>query len=91
MSRVRPLIIIIPMSHPFVMHLVIIHMFHTSVMPSISLDQYLNPILYTIPNMQNMRFFLLSSIEEQNYFVLLFSSNFRIGRKMLRVGGKNLE
>ena len=55
--ELRPLIINIPMNHQFVMHLIIIHMFHTSVMPYISLDQYLNPILYTIPNMQNMRFF----------------------------------
>ena len=51
-----PFIIIIPMSHPYVMHL-IIHMFNTSVMPYISLDQYLTPNLYSIPNVQNMRFF----------------------------------
>ena len=38
------------------MHL-IIHMFNTSMIPYISLDQYLNPNLYTIPNTQNMRFF----------------------------------
>ena len=41
------------------MHL-IIHMFHTSVMPNISLEEYLNPDLYTIPNTQNMRFFCCS-------------------------------
>ena len=41
------------------MHL-IIHMFSTSVISYISLDPYLNPILYTIPNMQNMRFFCCS-------------------------------
>ena len=41
------------------MHL-IKHMFHTSVIPYISLDRYLNPNLYTIPNMQNMRFFCCS-------------------------------
>ena len=35
-------------------------MFHTSVMPYISLDQYFNPNLYTIPNMQNMRIFCCS-------------------------------
>ena len=29
----------------------------TSVIPYISLDLYLTPNLYTIPNMQNMRFF----------------------------------
>ena len=29
-------------------------------------------------------------IAEQNYFVLLFSSNFRIWRKMFSVGVKNL-
>ena len=51
-----PFIFIILMSHPLVMHL-IIHMFNTSMIPYISLDQYLNPNLYTIPNMQNMRFF----------------------------------
>ena len=38
----------------------IIHMFHASLIPCISLDQYLNPNLYTIPNMQNMRFFCCS-------------------------------
>ena len=38
------------------MHL-IIHMFNTSMVPYISLDQYLNQNLYTIPNIQNMRFF----------------------------------
>ena len=48
--ELRPLVIIIPMSHRFVKHF-IIHMFHTSVMPYISLDQYLNPKLYIIPNM----------------------------------------
>ena len=41
------------------MHL-IIHMFNTSMIPYISLDQYLNPNLYTIPNMQTMRFFCCS-------------------------------
>ena len=38
----------------------LIHMFHASLIPCISLDQYLNPNLYTIPNMQNMRFFCCS-------------------------------
>ena len=57
--ELRPFIIIIRMSHQFVMHLVI-HMFSTSVVSYISLDPYLNPILYTIPNMQNMRFFCYS-------------------------------
>ena len=47
------------MSYPFVLQL-IIHMFHASLIPCISLDQYLNPNLYTIPNMQNMRFFCCS-------------------------------
>ena len=41
------------------MHL-IIHMSHASLIPCISLEQYLNPNLYTIPNMQNMRFFCCS-------------------------------
>ena len=41
------------------MHL-IIHIFNTSMIPYISLDQYLNPNLYTIPNMQIMRFFCCS-------------------------------
>ena len=40
----------------------IIHMFHTYVTPYVSLDQYLNRNVYTIPNMQNMRFLLQSSI-----------------------------
>ena len=57
--ELRPLVIIIPMSHRFVKHF-IIHMFHTSVMPYISLDQYLNPNLYIIPNMQNVRIFCCS-------------------------------
>ena len=47
------------MSYLFVMQL-IIHMFQAPLIPSISLDQYLNPNLYTIPNMQNMRFFCCS-------------------------------
>ena len=57
--ELRPLVIIIPMSHRFVKHF-IIHMFHTSVMPYISLDQYLIPNLYIIPNMQNVRIFCCS-------------------------------
>ena len=57
--EIRPFIIIIPTSHPFVMHL-IIHMFHTSVIPYISSNNFLNPNLYIIPNMQNMRFFCCS-------------------------------
>ena len=52
-------ITIIQMSYPFVMQL-IIHMFHASLISCMSLDQYLNPNLYTIPNMQNMRFFCCS-------------------------------
>ena len=55
----RPFIMIIPMSHPFVMHL-INYMVNTSMIPYISLDQYLTPILNTLPNMQNMRFFCCS-------------------------------
>ena len=58
-QELRPFISIIPISHPFVMHL-IIRMFHTSVINYISLDGYLNPDLYTITNMQNMRFFCCS-------------------------------
>ena len=46
----------IQMSYPFAMHL-IIHMFHTSLISFISLDQYITPNVYNIPNMQNMRFF----------------------------------
>ena len=38
----------------------IIHMFHTSGINYISLDEYLNPNSYTIPNMQNRRFFCCS-------------------------------
>ena len=57
--ELRPLVIIISMSHRFVKHF-IIHMFHTSVMPYISLDQYLNPNLFIIPNMQNVRIFCCS-------------------------------
>ena len=37
----------------------IIHMFHTSLMSFISLDQYLTPNLYNIPN---MRFFAVQYI-----------------------------
>ena len=66
-----PFIIIIQMSYQFVMHL-IIHIFHASLIPCISLDQYLNSNLYTIPNMQNMRFFccsvyLLSAVTESDW------------------------
>ena len=56
------------MTHPFVMNL-ISHMFNTSVIPYLSLDQYLNPNLYTIPNMQNMRFFCCSV-----YIVLVYKT-----------------
>ena len=35
----------------------IIHVFHTSLTPLISLYQYLTPNLYSILNMHNMRFF----------------------------------
>ena len=59
--RVTHFIIIIPMSHPFVMHL-IIHMFNTSFIPFMSLDQYLHPKLYTIPNMQNILSFAVRYI-----------------------------
>ena len=38
----------------------IIRMFHALLIPCLSLDQYLNRNLYTIPNMQNMRFFCCS-------------------------------
>ena len=38
-----PLLSLLIMSHPFVMHS-IIHMFNTSVIPYTSLDQYLTPI-----------------------------------------------
>ena len=65
--ELRPFIIIILMSHPFVMHL-IIHMFNTSMIPYISLDQYLNPNLYTIPNMHNMRFFSCSVYNLRAWF-----------------------
>ena len=51
-----PFISIIPVSYRFVIHL-IIHLFHTSLIPFISLDQYLTPNFYNIPNMQNMRLF----------------------------------
>ena len=71
--ELRPLIIIIPMSHPFVMRL-IIHMFHTSVMPYISLDLYSNPKLYTIPNMQNMRYFCCS-VYVPSYNILVSIAN----------------
>ena len=48
----------------------IIHMSNTSMIPYISLDQYLNPNLYTIPNMQNMRFFCCS-VNDQSMPTLL--------------------
>ena len=66
-----PFILIILMSHTFVMHL-IIHMFNTSMIPYISLDQYLNPNLYTLPNLQNMRFFCCPV-----YVSILKSSNLK--------------
>ena len=46
--ELRPFIIIILMSHQFVMHLIIL-IFNTSMIPYISLDKYLNRNLYTIP------------------------------------------
>ena len=54
-----PLFSLFLISDPFVIHL-IMHMFHTSVIPYISSDEYFNPKLYTTPNMQNMRFFCCS-------------------------------
>ena len=59
------------MSHPSVMHL-IIPMSNTSMIPYISLDQYLNPNSYTIPNMQNMRFFCCS------VYILIVSLDVRV-------------
>ena len=73
--ELRPFIIIILISHPFVKRLMI-HMFRTSLMPYISLDQYLNPILYTIPNVQNMRFFCCSvyvNCEVSCFYTHIFS------------------
>ena len=57
--ELRLFIILILVSRPFDIHL-IIHMFNTLMVPNISLDQCLNPNLYTIPNMQNMRSFCCS-------------------------------
>ena len=53
----------------------IINMFHAPLIPCISLDQYLNPNLYTIPNMQNMRFFCCSVYD--------LISKFQVGLKSL--------
>ena len=66
------------------MHLVI-HVVHTSVMPYVSLDQYFNPNLYTIPNMQKYAFLLLFSIylcrvylkNPPKYFRFISKSAFR--------------
>ena len=46
------------------------HMFNTSVIPYISIDQYLTPNLYTIPNMQIMRFFCCSAYDSLMKIVL---------------------
>ena len=59
--ELRPFIIIIPMSHPFVMHL-IIHMFNTSVIPKISLDQYFKPQFIHYTKCAKYAFLLLFSI-----------------------------
>ena len=60
-----PLLSLFKWRHPFVMHL-IIHMFNISMIPYISVDQYLNPNSYTIPNMQNMRFFCCPVYKQAN-------------------------
>ena len=70
--ELRPFIIIIPLSRPFVMHS-IIHMFNTSVIPYTSLDQYLTPNLYTIQNVQNMRFFCCSVYVEYFAYSLFYA------------------
>ena len=54
------------MSYPLVMQL-LIHMIQASLILCISLDQYLNPNLYTTPNMQNMRFFCCSVYVKQQH------------------------
>ena len=60
-QELRPFISIILMSHPYVMHL-IIHMFNTSVMPYISLDQYLTPKFIFYIKCAKYAFLLLFSI-----------------------------
>ena len=50
------------------------HMFHASLIPCISLDQYLNSKLNTLPNMQKMRFFCCSvyiKLQEHQRFASL--------------------
>ena len=59
------------------MHL-IIHYVNTSVIPYISLDQYLTPNLYTIPNVQNMRFFCCSVYIGSGHFLGFKILNFNI-------------
>ena len=59
--ELRPFIIIILMSHPFVMHL-IMHMFNTSMIPYISLDQYLKPQFIHYTKYAKYAFLLLFSI-----------------------------
>ena len=70
-----PFIIIIQMSYLFVMQL-IIDMFLAPLKPCVPLDQYLNPNLYTIPNMQNMRFFCCSVYFLYEQFLIILKLNF---------------
>ena len=72
-QELRPFIIIIQMSYLFVMQL-IINMFHAPLIPCLSLDQYLNPNLNTIPNMQNMPFFCCSVYKQLTGILILISS-----------------
>ena len=55
----------------------IIHISHASLIPCISLDQYLIPNLYTIPNMQNMRSFAVQYMNLAQLTFSVFSVTFK--------------
>ena len=59
--ELRPFIIMIPLSRPFVMHS-IIHMFNTSVKPYTLLDQHFNPQFIHYTKCAKYAFLLLFSI-----------------------------
>ena len=69
--ELRPFIIMIPLSRPFVMHS-IIHMFNTSVKPYTPLDQHFNPQFIHYTKCAKYAFLLLFSIytEQQKKRIL---------------------
>ena len=86
--ELRPFIIIIPMSRPFVMHLKIF-MFNTSVIPNILLDQYLNPQFIHCTKYAKYAFLLLFSIHAYNRNAAIYRVK-KLGRS-IHVVHKNIQ